>query len=111
MLLVTLAPAALHTFLSSSFLEHSTNAVKNGSFRKLSPPAVVEVFFRASKFPRMFFLEVGEVTGGGNGSSLMDSFFLWTWFCRFLGIPGKLSQENGTPENRSGATGLRSESS
>lgn len=49
------------------------------------------------------------VVGGGNGRSCFneeeedddaqESFFLE--FC-FLGIPGKCSQENGTPENRAG---------
>ena len=51
------------------------------------------------------------VVGGGNGSSFKEdscSFFLE--FC-FLGIPGKYSQENGTPENLRGDAGLRSGSS
>ncbi|KAK8490957.1 hypothetical protein V6N13_031790 [Hibiscus sabdariffa] len=118
-LLVSLAPAALQNLFSSSSssssLEHSTSAVKNGSFLKLSAAEAatveaLEVFFRVSRFPKMFFLEVGGgVAGGGSGSNLMDSFFLW--FCSFFGIPGKRSQENGTPENRTGAAGLSGESS
>lgn len=50
------------------------------------------------------------VVGGGNGNSFMDDSFFLLEFC-FLGIPGKCSQENGTPENLSGEAGLRRGSS
>lgn len=46
------------------------------------------------------------VVGGGNGNSFMDESCFFLEFC-FLGIPGKCSQENGTPESLiSGDAGL-----
>lgn len=99
---------------SSSSFEHWTNATKNGSLQKLS----LELFLRFPIFGKLTLLEVGGVAWGGSGRTFnVESFFLWLcflgipgWLC-FLGIPGKRSQENGTPEYRSGVAGLGGESS
>jgi len=86
-------------------LEHSTNAAKNGSFSK-----VCLQFFFPTTSSKWDFLELGVVVlVGGNGRSFDEDSFLDA--CFFLGIPGKCSQENGTPEYLRGVAGLSGESS
>ena len=109
MLLVTLEPPEKllpWSSSSSSSFEHWTNAARNGSLRKLSRLS----FFRIPISSKLILLEIDAgAAGGGNGRTFnVDSFFLLLWF---LGIPGKCSHENGTPENWSGVAGLRGESS
>ncbi|KAK8691841.1 hypothetical protein V6N13_075336 [Hibiscus sabdariffa] len=111
-LLVTLAPVqtSLSVACSPSSLEHSTNAAKNGSIRRKLSEAPPDAFFPVGVTWKVLLFEVRGIVGGGNGSRFMEYSFL-EWFCSFLGIPGKCSQENGTPENRKGVPGRRGESS
>lgn len=52
-------------------------------------------------------MEVVVIVGGGNGRSVMEDCCFFLEMLCFLGIPGKCSQENGTPENLSGEAGLK----
>lgn len=91
----------------SSFpLEHSTNAAKKGSFRKLS--LVWYFFWVVGKIS--FWLNF--LADGGNGRKFNEGFsiFLFLGICLFFGIPGIFSQEKGIrPENLRVVVGLEHE--
>lgn len=58
-----------------------------------------------------FCVLVVVVVGGGSGRRFNEEYNSFLLLFSFFGIPGKCSQENGTPENRSGVAGLRGEES